>query len=48
MVKKNIEKACIDEKVFSAYSYRSASTSAAFGGDVQLKDNLETANWSNA
>lgn len=35
--------------MFSAHSYRSASTSAAFAADgVQLKDILETANWSNA
>lgn len=48
MVKRNIEKAGIDEKVFSSQSYRSAYTSAAFEGGVQLKDILETANWSNA
>lgn len=48
MIKRNIKKAGIDEKVFSAHSYRSASTSAAFAGVVQLKDILENANWSNA
>lgn len=47
-LKEIFKKAGIDEKVFSAHSYRSASTSAAFAGGVQLKDILETANWSKA
>lgn len=47
-LKEILKKTGIDEKVFSAHSYRSASTSAAFAGGVQLKDILETANWSNA
>lgn len=47
-LKEILKKAGIDEKVFSAHSYRSASTSAAFARGVQLKDILETANWANA
>lgn len=47
-LKEILKKPGIDEKVFSAHSYRSASTSAAFAGGVQLKDILETANLSNA
>lgn len=47
-LKEIFKKAGIDEKVFSIHSYRSACTSAAFAGGVQLKDILETANWSKA
>lgn len=47
-LKEIFKKAGIDEKVFSIHSYRSACTSAAFAGGVQLKDSLETANWSKA
>ena len=43
-----MKKCEINEKVFSAHSYKSVSTSAAFVKGVQLRDILETANWSNA
>ena len=43
-----MKKSEINEKVFSAHSYKSVSTSAAFVKGVQLRDILETANWSNA
>lgn len=47
-LKEVLKRSGIDDKIFSAHSYRSASTSAAFAGGVQLKEILETANWTNA
>lgn len=38
----------IDTNVFSAHSYRGASTSQAFASGMSLKDVMETANWKNA
>lgn len=43
-----LKRSSVDDTIFSAHSYRSASTSAAFAGGVQLKDVLEIANWANA
>lgn len=48
LVERNLKRSGIDDTIFSAHSYRSASTSAAFAGGVQLKVILETANWVNA
>lgn len=47
-LKEVLKRSGIDDKIFSPHSYRSASTSAAFAGGVQLKEILETANWTNA
>lgn len=47
-LKEVLKRSGIDDKIFSAHSYRSASTSAAFAGGVHLKEILETANWTNA
>lgn len=47
-LKEVLQRSGIDDKIFSAHSYRSASISAAFAGGVQLKEILKTANWSNA
>ncbi|XP_063405979.1 uncharacterized protein LOC134689942 [Mytilus trossulus] len=38
----------INTGIFSAHSYRGASTSCAFSSGVSLKDILTTANWTNA
>lgn len=38
LLKEKLKKAGIDEKVFSAHSYRRASTSTAFARGVRLKD----------
>lgn len=43
-----MKEAGIDENVFYAHSYRSASISAAFARGVQFEDILETANLANA
>ena len=47
-LKEILKRSGIDNLVFSAHSYRSASTSAAFAGGVHLSEILETANWANA
>lgn len=47
-LKEALKKSGIDDKIFSAHSYRNVSTSAAFAGGVQLKEIFETANWTNA
>lgn len=48
MLKEVFKNSGINDKIFSAHSFRSASTSGAFAGGVQLKEILETANWTNA
>lgn len=35
-LKEALKKSGIDDKIFSAHSYRNVSTSAAFAGGVQL------------
>lgn len=47
-LKEVLKRSGTDDTVFSAHSYRSASTLAAFAGGVQLKVILETANLANA
>ena len=38
----------IDPSVYTAHSFRSAATSAAFAHGVKLQEILKTADWSNA
>lgn len=47
-LKEILKRSGIDDTIFSAHSYRIASTLAAFAGGVQLKVILETANKVNA
>lgn len=47
-LKEILRRSGINESIFSAHSFRSASTSAAFAGGVKLSEILETANWANA
>lgn len=47
-LKEVLSGAGIDVGIFSAHSFRSASTSAAYNMDVPLDTILQTAGWSNA
>ena len=47
-LKNTLSKAGIDISTFSAHSYRSASSTSAFGKGVTVQEIMSKANWSNA
>ena len=47
-MKSMLRAAGIDTNVYTAHSFRSASTSTAFAQGVSLQDILHTADWTNA